>query len=61
MKTYTVIGYYADNNQSYATSVEAKSSDQAEADVIADRAADTRFGGKLIVTGVIEGAHECVA
>jgi len=53
-KVYTVIAVYEDNLQRFATSVVAKSPQEAEALARQDAESD------LLVAGVIEGHHECV-
>lgn len=55
MKTYTVIALYEDNNQRFATSVEANTPEEAE------EAAKGEADAPIIVAGVIEGDHEVVA
>jgi hypothetical protein len=54
MPKYTVIGYYEDTGQRFATSVEAPDPDAAE--LAAAKEADS----ELSVCGVIEGDHPCV-
>ena len=56
MTVFTVIGYYVENNQAWAGSFEAEDYEQAEQMAIEDRTTD-EWGGEIIVTGVIEGAH----
>ena len=54
MKTYTICALYDNNNQRYATSVQA--TDPIHAEVVARAQA----GKALNIAGVIEGDHDCL-
>jgi hypothetical protein len=54
MTTYTVIGVYADNDQRFATTVDASSPQEAE------RHARNEAGSKLLIAGVLEGTPRLV-
>ena len=56
MKTWTVIGYYEDNNQAWAGSFEAETWEEAQAIAHKDREED-EWGSAIVVVGVVEGAH----
>lgn len=53
MKTYTVIGIYADNMQRYAESFKAKTAEEAEDK--AQRQARKAEGTELLIAGTILG------
>ena len=66
MKTYTIIAIYADNEQRYATSLEADSPEQAEKEAQAVCLRDNKWEDHedkepLIIAGVIEGEVNVVA
>ncbi len=59
LKKFTVIGIYADSEQRFATSVEAKDADQAEQMVLDEVEAEA--SERLIIAGTLEGDHQMAA
>lgn len=60
MQHYTVVGLYGDNNQRYATSVQAESPREAESIAREQCDEDNGFETNLLVAGVVRGRHTCV-
>lgn len=60
LKTYTVVGFYSDNDQRFGTSVRAKDPDDAESRVLKEIAADEDNSGQLHICAVFEGDIQCV-
>ena len=52
-KQFTVIGYWPDTSQRFATCVEATNADEAEMTCL------DQYAG-VVVCGVVLGRHECV-
>jgi hypothetical protein len=63
MPSWTVIGYYVDNNQAWAGSYEAETYEEAEAKAHAEHPEDydpdnpEHEGPEIVIVGVVEGQH----